>query len=289
MNTAYVYAYLNPLKSGLYKYGDYEFCNEPYYIGMSANDPYRKFSHIYEAKDNINNYSYKLNKIRKLIRECGEETVINNIIIIADNLTREDAGDLEINLISLIGRKDLGTGPLTNLTMGGEGAVGMSVEACMKRAASILANRSPRSCYSYTPEESAESNSRSMIEFFYNNRNKTLDDLPELKYRRFYSRTTHGRSGTKNGMASFYYLVITDDGGYHLASKGCMKYLAEKLNIAATTIECSARDNERRSDGKFTRIMRGSGYGSFALRFSSISKCPIDITMGNQQPKPNLP
>lgn len=48
----------------------------------------------------------------------------NRIEIIKDNLTEAEANQLEINLIKKFGRKDLGTGILTNLTNGGEGVAG---------------------------------------------------------------------------------------------------------------------------------------------------------------------
>jgi len=47
--------------------------------------------------------------------------------ILHDNLDWEQACKIEIQLISEIGRKDLGTGPLINLTSGGEGTPGRVV------------------------------------------------------------------------------------------------------------------------------------------------------------------
>lgn len=44
--------------------------------------------------------------------------------ILKDGLTDEDAREWEVDLISLLGRKDLGTGCLRNLTNGGEGISG---------------------------------------------------------------------------------------------------------------------------------------------------------------------
>lgn len=48
----------------------------------------------------------------------------SRIEIIKDNLTEDEANQLEIDLILKFGRKDLGTGILTNLTNGGEGVAG---------------------------------------------------------------------------------------------------------------------------------------------------------------------
>lgn len=51
-----------------------------------------------------------------------------SIEIIQQNLSHEDACELEILLIQEYGRKDLGTGCLANLTDGGEGGLSPSIE-----------------------------------------------------------------------------------------------------------------------------------------------------------------
>ena len=48
-----------------------------------------------------------------------------SVEVLFKNLTKEDAIELEIFLISLIGRKDLNKGTLINKTDGGEGALGV--------------------------------------------------------------------------------------------------------------------------------------------------------------------
>ena len=59
-----------------------------------------------------------------------------NIVIIADNLSHEEALLLEIATIAKWGRLDLNTGVLMNLTEGGEGVIGTSDEIKKKRRAS---------------------------------------------------------------------------------------------------------------------------------------------------------
>jgi hypothetical protein len=63
---------------------------------------------------------YKINKIKKLINQ-NKLPVIKRV---ENNLNEKKAFELERKLISLIGRKDLNLGPLTNLTDGGEGLSG---------------------------------------------------------------------------------------------------------------------------------------------------------------------
>ena len=50
-----------------------------------------------------------------------------SVFILAENLSKENADNLEKWLIKEIGRRDKGLGPLVNLTDGGEGAIGRKV------------------------------------------------------------------------------------------------------------------------------------------------------------------
>lgn len=75
----------------------------PYYIGKgSGNRAYKKWS-------------------KKDIKPPADKS---RVVIVKDNLTEEEAFELEKKLISEHGRKDLGTGILRNKTNGGEGSSG---------------------------------------------------------------------------------------------------------------------------------------------------------------------
>jgi hypothetical protein len=110
MNIYYVYVYRHPTT------------NIPFYVGMGKKDRY--LSHLKEAIKHPTpvRSQGKLNTIRKIIRE-GSQPVIQ---LIDTKLSKEDAIELEIFLIELIGRKDLKNGSLTNLTSGGDGYSGWS-------------------------------------------------------------------------------------------------------------------------------------------------------------------
>ena len=99
MNIFYVYQYLR--EDGT-----------PYYIGKGKN-----------KRAYVNNRTIK------------KPTDSNRIEIIKDQLTEQDAFDLEVELVALYGRKNNGTGVLRNLTDGGEGASGRidSDETIQKR------------------------------------------------------------------------------------------------------------------------------------------------------------
>jgi hypothetical protein len=81
--------------------------NEIFYIGIGKTK--------YRLTDQNNRNKYWLNIVNK---------VGYSIEIIAENISYDEALNLERHLIKTIGRKDLGLGPLVNMTDGGEGALG---------------------------------------------------------------------------------------------------------------------------------------------------------------------
>lgn len=112
----YVYALMNPMKSGSFKYGNYEFEYEPFYIGKGCDDRIKE--HLYPSSIIYDNFKNKV--IRKIIANGMQPLSL----IVSDNMFECDAFLIERNLISTIGRRDKKLGPLTNLTDGGEGVVG---------------------------------------------------------------------------------------------------------------------------------------------------------------------
>ena len=117
MNNYITYIYLDTTRPGQFKYGHYLFDYEPFYVGEGVYT--RRLDHLQEAKNNSHpKYAnkHKFYRIKKLLTS-GTPPIIK---IIADNLNKSAAQQLEINLIALIGRRDLENGPLLNLTVGGD-------------------------------------------------------------------------------------------------------------------------------------------------------------------------
>ncbi len=111
MDNYYVYIYLDPRKSGEYKYGKYEFEYKPFYIGKGKN---KRYLTEYGRNPLFKN---KINKIKKL----KQKPIIFKLY---ENLDEKTSFEIEEKLIKEIGRIDLGTGPLVNMTDGGEGISG---------------------------------------------------------------------------------------------------------------------------------------------------------------------
>lgn len=69
----------------------------------------------------------------------------NRIIYLKTNLTDEEARKHEIYMIAILGRKDLGTGILRNMTNGGEGCAGRRLSTETKRKISNKHKGRPKS------------------------------------------------------------------------------------------------------------------------------------------------
>lgn len=101
----YVYVYIDPNT------------NEPFYVGKGKNG--RCWDHVNYARRNCKPEQGKhfMNKIRKMLASGATPIVEKRY----EAMDESAAYAAERRLISEIGRKDLGTGPLLNLTEGGTG------------------------------------------------------------------------------------------------------------------------------------------------------------------------
>lgn len=109
----YVYALLDPRKQGPFYYGNWKFSHEPFYIGKG------KGTRLNAHQGSKGGNKQKINKIAKIQRE-GYKVIR---IVKINNLIETKAYLYEEKLVTKIGRLDLKTGPLTNLTDGGIGCL----------------------------------------------------------------------------------------------------------------------------------------------------------------------
>ncbi len=115
-NIYYNYALLDPRKPGYYRYENYEFYHEPFYVGKGKNDRY-------ESTLRDRHKCFKMNEIKKL-RKLGLEPIV---IVFNKDITEKESLSKEVHLVKLIGRRNIMKGPLTNLTDGGDGSSGRVV------------------------------------------------------------------------------------------------------------------------------------------------------------------
>lgn len=106
----FCYAYIDPRKPGKWESPIFCFMYEPIYIGIGSGN--RHLDHL--KRSDIHPLTSKI----KSIRNEGLEPYIEKIAV---DLNTNDAKMIECSIISFIGRKCLGTGPLLNITGGGEG------------------------------------------------------------------------------------------------------------------------------------------------------------------------
>lgn len=120
MNEYYTYAYLR--EDGT-----------PYYIGKGKGRRAYK-SHIRQNKTNL------------------KPKDNSKIIFLKKNLTEESANKHEVYMISIFGRKDLGTGILRNMTNGGDGISGYSHSEDTKKKISKPGGKNPFYGKKHSPE-----------------------------------------------------------------------------------------------------------------------------------------
>lgn len=122
-NTHYVYIYCDPRKKGLFQYDgiDIIFNYEPFYVGEGTGYRFRRHITNYEIEWNYN--KIKNGKIKKILNNGFD--LLKYVVFYKENLTKEEASEIETDLIKKLGRLNKKTGILSNLTDGGEGCTGV--------------------------------------------------------------------------------------------------------------------------------------------------------------------
>lgn len=114
----YVYVYLDTKKPGRFIYGEYQFDYEPFYIGKGKGERYRK--HLLTVKNGKYSNLPKNHIIKKILDEEKEPIILKYF----QNIDEKTSFMLEEDMIKNIGRFDKKSGPLRNLSDGGEGPSG---------------------------------------------------------------------------------------------------------------------------------------------------------------------
>lgn len=114
----YVYIYCDPRKKGEYKYDgvDYVFNYEPFYVGIGKGYRFRRHVSGFELDWNYN--TIKNGKIKHLIADGYD--LLKYVVFYRENIDKQEAKRIEIEIIRSMGRISESTGILTNLTDGGD-------------------------------------------------------------------------------------------------------------------------------------------------------------------------
>lgn len=137
-NRFYNYAYLDSNKPGIYKYkletGDeIYFEYEPFYIGKGTG--YRYLKHKYKCSGR-----FMKSKLKSLENLKSKPIIIK----FKTDITNKEACNIEKLCIKVIGRRDLNTGSLVNLTDGGEGVINLNDDIKRKMSLLKIGKTSPR-------------------------------------------------------------------------------------------------------------------------------------------------
>lgn len=129
----FVYIYLNPLKPNKLTYGDFiSFLYEPFYVGKGKGN-----RHLSGLKDKYNPFK------KNIIKSIHTQNLTPIVIKIIDNIIEDKAFKIEEHLVNLIGRRDLNEGSLSNLSNGGEGVSGRSIDQKKKLSERFSGENNP--------------------------------------------------------------------------------------------------------------------------------------------------
>jgi len=118
----YVYVYLDQRKPGKWIYKDKEFEYQPFYVGKGT----RKRDVVHLLPSMLNQKTHKTSTIKAIIQDTGQLPIHYRIY---DNISQEDATNIEIEFIKIFGRKDINSGILCNHTDGEDGSHNLPLES----------------------------------------------------------------------------------------------------------------------------------------------------------------
>lgn len=292
----YVYALLDTRKSGIFEYPikcmlvdsnvvKFEF--EPFYIGKGSKD--RLTEHFQPNNKKNDKNTFKMRVIGKVIEKTGKKPIAIKIITGLDHIW---AHELEEKLIKIIGRRDQNKGPLTNLSDGGPGPLGvvpknkgkpMSFEQCLKLRESHKGYKPTREQMENTIA-SIERNTYKIVsptgeEFLIKNLNKFSKDYGFSSGS--LSRSARSGNPTNKGWAVKIIKSVTEekyDGCYKLTDREEREYTTNSLKKFCKEFELS--------DACLNKVLKGVTYQSGGWTVSKLDPTKsVNLTHRYSRPK----
>lgn len=236
-NLNYVYVIMDTLNKGEYKYDNLEFDYEPFYVGVSNINSIhdRESRHIHYAKmgKDVTNNKYKKNIINRMFKNNLEPKIIR----VGENLSREEAFSMEIELIELIGNRFDESGSLVNISKGGDGGDTFTnhprkEEIREKHRQNALGSNN--NMYG-RPLEKHPSHLSKLNGEHWNKGRKADDELRE--------KFSEQRKGHKNARSK---VTLLFDPKLNLVGEfGCSLYAANHLGTSLRAISKNARQNSK--------------------------------------------
>jgi len=117
----YLYIICDVTKPGNYIFGEYKFEYLPFYVGISSEGVIYKREDIHikyaKIKKDVTNNKYKMNIINNILKQDKEPFIYR----FYEKSDRAFIFQKEIEIIALIGNRFDGSGPLVNISKGGDG------------------------------------------------------------------------------------------------------------------------------------------------------------------------
>ena len=188
------------------------------------------FDHLKSKNLNRDKNIHKVRKIRKLIT-LGFD-LKNYIVKIKDNLSGEDAEKLEVETIQSIGRRYDRSGPLTNITLGGKGAIGY-IHTAEDRKIMSIASRTKV----ITPEFREKSRQAKL-----GSKNPQFGKVYSLAGKKQKSLESKGKANIK-------LFIVTDPNGKTYITHQGLTLFCEEHNLEQRNMSAVARGKRKRCKG----------------------------------------
>lgn len=246
-NIYYVYCLLDPTKITDISFGDITFEYEPFYIGKGCKN--RINQHFSDAQLKRDKNKSKVNKIYK-IRNLGCEPIGYKIY---ENLNETDALEKEKNLITLIGRKDLKNGTLTNLTSGGENYVhwnelNVETQNKMRKATSdYMTNNNPMKNKEVSKKVADKNRNIKHDDIYKKNMSDSLKN--SLKHKKSTSTSEFRETKRKEQIKNMKAIIQYDNNMNYLNEYESITEASKKLNIRKVDISSTLHKRQKTTKG----------------------------------------